>query len=120
MDLRAAWRLETDRGAWLFACCATSEGRPHRSDTVLRQPRCGRLFLLSGSLPAAHCGRWTTADHSSSSPSSSFGAGPFLAVPSLAAMRFSMTRWRISANIAGFSLMNALAFSRPWPMRVVL
>jgi len=59
-------------------------------------------------------------DHSSSSSTPGFGAGPFLAPASLTARRFSMTRWRISANIAGLSLMNALAFSRPWPMRVVL
>ena len=111
MDLRAARRLETVRGARLFACCATSEGRPHRSDTAFRQPRYGRLCMLSDATPTAE-GGWRV-DHSSSSPSSSFGAGPFFAVPSLAAMRFSMTRWRISANIAGFSLMNALAFSRP-------
>ena len=114
--------------------CPTAGDRPGGSGCSLAAPRargirtaptrwsacpaCGRLCCVSDTPPAAE-GGWRV-DHSSSSPSSSFGAGPFLAVPSLAAMRFSMTRWRISANIAGFSLMNALAFSRPCPMRVVL
>ncbi len=95
------WR--TKRNDFAFAPKACDHRR--RSDTAL--PRINRLAALF-------------RIHSSSSPSSSFGAGPFLAVPSLAAMRFSITRWRISANIAGFSLTNAFAFSRPWPMRVVL
>ena len=63
--------------------------------------------------------------HSSSSSSSSlpppFGAVLLpLSASFAAARRFSTTRWRMSANIAGLSLMNAFAFSRPWPMRVPL
>lgn len=71
----------------------------------------------------SHASQALFQNHSSSSPSaSSLGGGvrPPLANASFAASRFSMTRWRISANIAGFSLMNALAFSRPCPIRVVL
>ena len=119
------------RGASHRPTCATRMDCPVRGATGDRAPHpcfCACADRTTAPLRHGVTGEslrakrvcFSTSDHSSSSSPPLFGAGPFLGPASLAARRFSMTRWRISANIAGLSLMNALAFSRPWPMRVVL
>ena len=104
--------------AWRAEAHATS---PMRLWSATHPPRSLRHDPADGDrTPWALFRAYSSSSSSPAAAAPAAGPRPLLFAASLAARRFSITRWRISANIAGLSLMNALAFSRPWPMRVPL
>ncbi len=131
MDL-VAWTLTTLgwRPRDQFQLVATSPWhrdepvRPpllHRSAPTRRDATLVRSIQLINGAVFGRVGRArnSASTHSSSSSAPAPASAPFGALPlprfaaSLAAARLSRTRWRISANIAGFSRRKPLAFSRP-------